>query len=82
MFTCVLPVAIQRGGYAVVAGNAETGIDRVQLVHRARGAGAVEDIAVNGVGARGVKLRQGVAGPGDAWGNGDISHPSGPILPV
>ena len=50
----------------------------MELVHRPCGVGAVEDIAVNGVGTRRVELRQRVAGAGHAWGDGDISYPQWP----
>ena len=65
-------VRIQGGGHAVVAGDAQASIHRVQLIHCPGGVGAVKDVAVDGMTAGGVELGQGVGGAADAWGNGDI----------
>lgn len=70
---CAAGIRVQRGGHAVVAGHAQTGIHRVELIQHAAGVGAVKDIAVDGVAAGDVEITQRVGGAVHAWGNGDVS---------
>ncbi|MNS03608.1 hypothetical protein D3C72_349500 [compost metagenome] len=67
-------VRIKGGDHAVEAGDAQTGVDRVQLIHRPLRIRPVEDVAVDGVTAGGIELGEGVSGPHHVRGDGDLPH--------
>ncbi|MNZ67486.1 hypothetical protein D3C78_857380 [compost metagenome] len=66
-------IRIQRGGDAVIAGNAQPGIHGMQLICRSLRVAAVKDIAINRMPAGGIKLAQRVGRTGDAWGDEDAA---------
>ncbi|MND78717.1 hypothetical protein D3C80_704340 [compost metagenome] len=67
-------VRIQRGGDAVIAGDAQARIHGVQLIRRPLRVAAVKDIAINRMPAGGVELAQRVGRTGHAWGDEDAAH--------